>query len=113
MLPGTIWPTGIFPILMSLVFVHHQGPPAGIKPTTFLSQDTTATATPQDDPVTYKCVQHGGCDSNLQKFVYPIYNTICDHFTFCRSTNVGNRFKLANLVSRKKSQIKTTPTFSI
>jgi hypothetical protein len=41
------WPTGIFPILRSLV--RHQGPLAGVELTTFGLQDTTATVRPRDE----------------------------------------------------------------
>jgi hypothetical protein len=54
MLLGNHWPTGIFPVLRSLVYARHQGPLAGVEITTFGLQDTTGTVRPWDE-----LCQHG------------------------------------------------------
>ena len=46
MLLGNHWPTGKFPILRSLVYVHHPVEVAGIELPTFGLRDTTTTMSP-------------------------------------------------------------------
>ena len=49
MLLGNHWPTGKFPILRYLVYVHHPVEVAGIELTTFGLRDTTTTVSSPDE----------------------------------------------------------------